>query len=493
MMLAAVLRFHDLSRTSLWFDEAVSWRQASLPFLKLLAATAKDNYPPLHNIILHFLIGGFGDSEAVLRAPSALFGVLNVYISYRIGWALWDRRTGLTGALFLAIAGFHIWHSTDARMYTLLTLCASLYVWTAIELTRRRARWWLVANLLSAIALLYSHVFGSVIFFSLNAWALALSRLGRRQSQFPWRSWMGIQLTAGLLFLPWIIFLLQRFRTVSQGFWIPSATFRHVLSELAGLMGGPVPASVTCLLASFAIINAQNLRSPTGRWRTPDWRVLLLIVWFTSSIAFAYAVSMASFPIFLARYLIGGLPAMYLLAARGLWNLDKGKLTAQVALALTLTVLAVPAARYAFLQESVEDSRSAVRLLQQEAHPDDSFILDDSFELAAFQYYAPNERRLRSRVDMESLDGDPLKDRRYWALIRYGEDESRAPYLNVALKAFGVIGGDKFVDHTPNLETALSTHEISASYYVPGIRILLLIPRGSQAAAQSSTLIVSPR
>jgi mannosyltransferase len=478
-MLGAVLRFHDLSRTSLWFDESVSWRQASLPFLKLLAATAKDNYPPLHNIVLHFFIGGFGDSEAVLRAPSALFGVLNIYIIYRIGWALWDRRTGLTGALFLAVSGFHIWHSTDARMYTLLTVCASLYVWTTIELTRRPARWWLVANLLSAVALLYSHIFGSVIFLSLGALALVLSRLGPRQTQFPWRSWMGIQLTAGLLFLPWLIFILQRFRKVSQGFWIPSATVQHVLSELAGLMGGPIPAVVTCLLASLAIVNSQSLRSPTGRWRTPDWRVLLLIVWFTSSIAFAYAVSMASFPLFLARYLIGGLPALYLLAARGLWNLDKGKLTAQVAFAFTLTVLAVPAARYAFLQESVEDSRSAVRLLQQEAHPDDSFILDDRFELAVFQYYAPDERRLGGRIDMESLDGDPLKNRRYWALIRHWEEESRAPYLNAALKAFGVIGGDKLVGHPPDLETALSTHEISDTYYVPGIRILLLIPRGN--------------
>ena len=75
LIVAAVLRFYDLDRTSIWLDEAISWKQASLPFLEMLAATARDKNPPLHNIILNLTIALFGDSETALRAPSALLGV----------------------------------------------------------------------------------------------------------------------------------------------------------------------------------------------------------------------------------------------------------------------------------------------------------------------------------------------------------------------------------------------------------------------------------
>ena len=137
VLLAAGLRFHDLDRTSLWLDEAVSWQQASQPFLEMIAATARDNYPPLHNIILHVTIALFGDGETALRAPSALLGVANVYVLYLLGSALWDRTTGLIAALLLTVSGFHVWYSTEARMYALLAFTATLFVLTVVYATRR--------------------------------------------------------------------------------------------------------------------------------------------------------------------------------------------------------------------------------------------------------------------------------------------------------------------------------------------------------------------
>src|SRR5690606_11758191 len=79
---AAILRLHDLGGQSLWWDEVMSWRQAKLGLAELLAATAEDNYPPLHNLILHVFIGLFGNGEVALRLPSALLGLANVAALY---------------------------------------------------------------------------------------------------------------------------------------------------------------------------------------------------------------------------------------------------------------------------------------------------------------------------------------------------------------------------------------------------------------------------
>jgi uncharacterized membrane protein len=359
LCLATVLRFYDLDRTSLWYDEAISWYQASLAFWEMIAATAQDNYPPLHNLLLHLTIRISGDSETALRAPSALLSLLDVYFIYRIGWELWNRKTGLLAALLLAIAGFHIWYATEARNYALLSAAASAYFWTALQLARRPTFQRYAWNLAAGIALLYSHVFGTVIFSAVGIFTLFVLRSPSIGLNLPWRRWLALQCTAGLLFIPWALLLLLRFQEVKQGFWVREATVLHVVGQLAALMGGPASASATCLLAGLAFF---DLDKPTGAIRrliAVHWQLLLLLAWFLSSVLFALAVSKTSVSIFADRYLIGGLPALYLLAARGLLNLGGHRRAQQLALGVLLVTFMFPLYRYAFVQER-EDNRGGV-------------------------------------------------------------------------------------------------------------------------------------
>jgi hypothetical protein len=45
---AAWLRFHDLARESLWYDEGVSWQMSRLPWAEIVRLTAQDVHPPLY-------------------------------------------------------------------------------------------------------------------------------------------------------------------------------------------------------------------------------------------------------------------------------------------------------------------------------------------------------------------------------------------------------------------------------------------------------------
>ena len=71
----ALLYFWDLDRTSLWLDEAYSVHQSHRGFFDMLAQTARDNYPPLHNVILWPVVKLFGLSETAVRFPSAVMAV----------------------------------------------------------------------------------------------------------------------------------------------------------------------------------------------------------------------------------------------------------------------------------------------------------------------------------------------------------------------------------------------------------------------------------
>src|SRR3954465_15979410 len=61
--IAFVVRVHGISEPSIWADESASWSQSALGLIDLLRVTARDNYPPLHNIVLHYWTRVFGDSE----------------------------------------------------------------------------------------------------------------------------------------------------------------------------------------------------------------------------------------------------------------------------------------------------------------------------------------------------------------------------------------------------------------------------------------------
>ncbi len=163
--LAFAIRLFTSDATSLWGDEAFSWFQASQPtLLGVLLETARDNYPPLHNLILHFTIELFGTSEPALRLPSVVAGTATVYVTYLIGKDVRGPLAGQLAALFLCISLFHVWYSIEARMYALLALTSALYVLTSMRVLAGRTTGTVIAYVLSASALLLTQAYGLFVF-----------------------------------------------------------------------------------------------------------------------------------------------------------------------------------------------------------------------------------------------------------------------------------------------------------------------------------------
>ena len=119
--------FWDLDRTSLWLDEAASSvHQSHRGFLDMLAHTARDNYPPLHNVILWTtVVKLFGFSETAVRFPSAVMAVDGGLCDLPARQVRLECCTeGLIAALLLALLPIRYLSGTpgEARMYPLLCL-----------------------------------------------------------------------------------------------------------------------------------------------------------------------------------------------------------------------------------------------------------------------------------------------------------------------------------------------------------------------------------
>lgn len=135
-LLAALLCLQGLWRWPLWEDELFTWGVATdLPLDRVFELAAKDRHPPLY-FLLTALIARIGNSDAMLRLPSALAAVGAVAIVAHVG-----RRhlgVGAVGAWMLPLLPFFLVYGSMARSYAfLLVLGAGLLA--ASFLTLRRA------------------------------------------------------------------------------------------------------------------------------------------------------------------------------------------------------------------------------------------------------------------------------------------------------------------------------------------------------------------
>lgn len=165
-VVAAVLRFVNISSQSYWLDESQAVHELHLGFGAMLSAWSSHEWnPPLYFLVAWPWAKLFGTSELGLRSLSALLGTALVPLIYLCGRELVSRRAGLVAAAFAAVNPLLIWYSQEAREYMLLlVLCAASLLFFARAWNRRgvgRDLWWWAV--LSALALLTQYFAGFLI------------------------------------------------------------------------------------------------------------------------------------------------------------------------------------------------------------------------------------------------------------------------------------------------------------------------------------------
>ena len=401
--LGAALRLYGLDTQSLWNDELGGFKDATDPSLEAIFLYGPSpDHLPAYFLLLRVWVAAMGDSETLLRLPSALCGIATIPAMFALGRRWFGPREGLIAAAVTAVAWAPVYHSQEARPYALLLLGVVLStVWVTDVVRGLRARGSapraaLVGAAVAAIVTSQAHFFGT-LFIALQAATAAVAT---------WRS-RGLRTVVALYGVVALAFLPAAYRflqvTPEAAPWMPLPTAKAPWALLLFLFNDSVPLLVA-VLALWSALLVRTARTPAGA--TTTW---LAIVWLCAPVAFAFAYSHWRQPIFLSRALLIVLPAAYLLVARALTQLRAPRPLA-VALAAGLCgVLLVDlvAARDYYTRPTKTQFREAAGYLVAHDRPaEPAWVLACAFSPRYFDYYL---RRLGSPRRVEVAIRNPAE------------------------------------------------------------------------------------
>jgi len=177
IILGLVLRLIGINQ-SMWLDEAISANVVKNYSLFEIPTkfSPSDFHPPLFYLTLKLWTNIFGNSVIVMRMLSVVLGMLTVWISYKIGQLINDKKVGSWIALFVAVNPLLVYYSQEIRMYSMITtlITGVLYFYLKLEKEKNIANT-VFYNLLCLASFLT--FYGSVFFIA----TLALIRLFKKE------------------------------------------------------------------------------------------------------------------------------------------------------------------------------------------------------------------------------------------------------------------------------------------------------------------------
>lgn len=231
------LRWFDLQRWSLWWDEGFTVWASGLSPDRIIPFARSDNQAPLYYLLQHYWDALFGNSEFALRAFSAVLGTLALPIFYLLARKV--LKDGMAAALALWLFAFstkQIWYSREARVYEAASFFALLALYALVLFLEKRSIGAFMTVVLSSALTLYLH---NIMFFYLLAlnvvWLIYPSeRTWTRRI----REMLLANACMGLLYLPWVVNLLAQVTAVAGNlYWVPRPTLQTVTGTLRDTAG----------------------------------------------------------------------------------------------------------------------------------------------------------------------------------------------------------------------------------------------------------------
>jgi mannosyltransferase len=363
LLLAAGLRLGGLEQQSLWNDELSTLVRADADSLADLLRTgiSQDGHPPAYLTFMYFVERTLGQAVWALRLPSAIAGVLSVWMVYVLARRLRPedpprgRDEGLIAAALMAVLWAPVYYSQEARPYAFAILLSLVVTYVYIPLLplagqpQPRARD-VVAYAAVAMLTAYTHYFGFVLVMIQAGAALLLALVARRNREPIFAACAFFALG----YVPWVLHLVGQVRSqFADPLPRPAPDILldfllHLFNNSRGIAGGAVLLWLaagalwlwrTARVGDRRLKSQLPLRSLPAETETPEsaqadcamvaavstaraglfrdtWATWLLLGWLILPPVSTVIESWLLLPIVTLRYLLVSLPPAYLLLAR---------------------------------------------------------------------------------------------------------------------------------------------------------------------------------
>lgn len=212
LTLGTLLRLIKLESDPFWIDERGHISVALSPTVTDLFAGVREHAAaaPLDYLLLRFyqrLTGA--EARFELGLPYVFYGVVSIYLIYKLGRLIYNPVIGLLSAFSLSISFFHIYYSQEVRFYS-LSLLIGLASSLAFISARNKPTWqrWLLWGFVCILGL-YTHYFLLFVFCVQIGWLLFTEIRSIRKT----KSAINLRIIqpgftfaiSCLTFLPWLI------------------------------------------------------------------------------------------------------------------------------------------------------------------------------------------------------------------------------------------------------------------------------------------------
>lgn len=406
---ACALRLYHLGIASLWVDEAETVWLVSKPLDEMwrILTTIELN-PPLYSLLMHYWVASFGSSEFAVRLPSVLLGVASVFMLFRLGNSLFDRRTGLLAATLLAASPYHVAYSQEARCYSLLIFLSLWSCFVLAQLVRQPTRLRRGGYVLVTTAMLYTHPYAVfVVLAQVSAYLLALVSMRERPALGFWGG-SALQLCLGLLYAPWIWVTVSSLRGLDKGnLWIAWYGWQIIGESYRDYAGG------VALLTLLAALAANGVRRLGPR----DFGLWLGIALSLCCVVVPVVMSRFGTPFYLVRYGIVALMGMCLLASAGI---ARRRWFAAITVGV-LIALMLPAATHVEWTAGwrATDWRTVGETIRAQVAPRDAILVDNGYADYAVSYYLRRPDLYLPWGNRRKIEGLYLRDplARIWIVL----------------------------------------------------------------------------
>ncbi|MCE7981671.1 MAG: hypothetical protein DYG89_10795 [Caldilinea sp. CFX5] len=342
LLLGWGLRLWRLDYQELRGDEVFGYFFSLRPFAEMVQATVdlQEPHPVASYVVQQWWLGWAGHSEFALRFSSLWFGLLAVALLWRLGQALaLPAGAALLATLLLAISPYAIWHSQDARMYSMSLALTTASTWLMIGWLQRQRRAWAIAYTVVSWLALHTHYFSVFVLVGQNLFVvLRLLRRGINYHaptkhaqvtslQSPFQSillnWVTLQATIAFFYGPWLLRVQETLTNYHGNGDSPRLGDMVQRAGSVFLVGESVPVEQRFWWALLAGVLLGWGGLSLSRAGANGRRALLLLSFYLGVPLLATWWSATQRPIFNERYLVAAAPPFYLLLAVTLavgWN-----------------------------------------------------------------------------------------------------------------------------------------------------------------------------
>jgi len=453
LLLALGLRVFRLTANSLWLDEGWSVWLATQPRDVILSGTAAAHvHAPLYYLILHGWMATVGRTEAVVRFPSVIFGVLSVGFVYLTVGLLWAPEVALTAAFLQAVSPLDVWYSQEAGRFALGNCLALASVYLLVRALRSGSwRFWLTYALIMTTALYTLYPTSAILW--MQDMYLIIDRLWFRR-HIRWTvKWLVSQIAIVGLFLPWLPSLSRQTRQLggmsllmNAQRMLESIGFDTQITKLPLSMIVVIGAMVTLGLVMTGRTGERVVRWLRGHPR---------LVTFCTCLLYTGVIILSSLrPISSIRLGLVFVPLLLILVAVIIWKMAIRR-NFVIGFLLFLTVASLSTNYFVTRKEAW---REAVRALGSQTQPGDIVLLHPGYIHYPIDFYRDgfslwHFRTTDIRVGLEELPGTY---RRVWLV-------SGLNYLKYVDPTNQV---QKQLDEQYELMTAIDFHRISIRQYL---------------------------